>query len=189
MFLQWRKTTFQKGNDDKNSLLSTLGNKPFLLRVIQSSCPDPKELESLFNWLSSLPALEDFGPEYLTNSLVGILLHFFKHKTLHWGGNPRQLKSACVSTKDVWVLAEAAHCSAAPQKKKDVGHHKGPYTTLRNAQWAPRWWLIDVFRKWNDIYHEIDPNFENWSLYYLNVSFYWYVYSLISWHKWLVVNF
>ena len=126
MFVGWRKQAFKKGNDDKNSLLSTLGNKPFLLRVIQSSCPDPKELESLFNWLSSLPALEDFGPEYLTNSLVGILLHFFKHKTLHWGGNPRQLKSACVSTKDVWVLAEAAHCSAAPQKKKTWAITRGP---------------------------------------------------------------
>ena len=63
-----------------------------LFRVIQSSPPDPNELESLaFNW-SSL----DFGPEYLTNSLVGISppTHFFGHKTLHWGGNPRQLKSA-----------------------------------------------------------------------------------------------
>ena len=41
-----------------------------LFLVIQSSPPDPNELESLFTW-SSL----DFGPEYLTKSLVGILLH------------------------------------------------------------------------------------------------------------------
>ena len=87
-----------------------------LFRVIQSSPPDPNELESLaFNW-SSL----DFGPEYLTNSLVGISppTHFFGHKTLHWGGNPRQLKSApgfwiYLSARLKWVSSVAARWAQA----------------------------------------------------------------------------
>ena len=104
-----------------------------LFRVIQSSPPDPNELESLaFNW-SSL----DFGPEYLTNSLVGISppTHFFGHKTLHWGGNPRQLKSA----PGFWIyLSARLKCSRSmssgpsrvmevlPQKDVGKSSERGP---------------------------------------------------------------